>query len=231
MEIWNKVKERVESKQRVKKTTDKLSPLSGKVKCAICGKSMKRNVYYNKKRTIQYYGLQCATYKIGAMNCPNVHTMSGLVLEREIVSQLNELIKKFSDQDKIEIQDESQAKINKCTEDLAKISKQISEKETKLEHLYEDKLDGIISKEQFISFNQKIGEEISRLKETMSFIETEKKQYQLSHQDSTRIKEAIKKYSQIDVLTKDIVDEFIKAVYIGELIEGYKRKVTIEWKF
>lgn len=231
MEIWNKVKERVESRQRVKKTTDKLSPLSGKVKCAVCGKAMKRNVYYNKKRTIQYYGLQCATYKIGAMNCPNVHSISGLVLEREIVSQLNELIKKFSDQDKIEIQDETQTNINKCTEDIIKISKQISEKENKLERLYEDKLDGIISKEQFISFNQKITDEIERLKSNQQFIEAKKKQYQSSYRDNEHIKEAIKKFSQIDVLTKDVADEFIKTVYVGEVIEGHKRQVTIEWKF
>ncbi|MCM1328315.1 MAG: recombinase family protein [Ruminococcus sp.] len=231
MDMWNRVKARVESRQRVQKTTNRISPLSGKVKCAVCGKAMKRNVYYNKKRTIQYYGLQCATYKIGAMNCPNTHTISGLNLEKEILSQLNELIAKFNNQDKIEIQDEAQINIQRCAADIAKISKQISEKEIKLERLYEDKLDGIISKEQFISFNQKISEEISRLKESMAFIETEKKQYQLSCQDSKRIEEAIKKYSQIDVLTKEIVDEFIKTVYVGEKVEGQKRKVTIEWKF
>lgn len=232
METWNKVKERVESKQRVSKTTDKLSPLSGKVKCAVCGKPMKRNVYYNKKRTIQYYNLQCATYKIGAMNCPNTHCISGLVLEREILSQLNELIKKYSNQDKIKIQDETQANINKCIKEINRLSNLIYDKENKLANLYDDRLDGIITKEQFVSYNQKFTTELNQLKSNIENIKCDLKLYKHnsinSNQDS---KELINKYLHIDNLTKDVADKFIKNVYIGELIEGQSRQVSIEWNF
>ena len=92
METWERVQERLHSNTRAGKRSQELSPLSGKVKCAICGRPMKRNVYYNKAKTIQYYGLQCATYKTGAMNCPNQKSISGLVLEQKILDELNTII-------------------------------------------------------------------------------------------------------------------------------------------
>ena len=85
-ETWSRTQERLNSHVRVGKRSQELSPLSGKVKCAVCGRPMKRNVYYNKAKTIRYYNLQCATYKTGAMNCPNRTSISGLVLEQHILN-------------------------------------------------------------------------------------------------------------------------------------------------
>lgn len=67
-DIWLRVQERLNSHTRVGKRSQELSPLSGKVKCAVCGRPMKRNVYYNKSKTIKYYGLQCATYSDVKLN-------------------------------------------------------------------------------------------------------------------------------------------------------------------
>ena len=82
-ETWARTQARLRSNGRVGKRSQELSPLSGKVKCAVCGRPMKRNVYYNKAKTIKYYGLQCAAYKTGAMNCTNKKSISGLVLEKK----------------------------------------------------------------------------------------------------------------------------------------------------
>ena len=229
---WNKVKERVESRQRVKKTTDKLSPLSGKVKCAVCGKPMKRNVYYNKKHTIQYYGLQCATYKIGAMNCPNTHTISGLVLEREILSQLNSFIEQYNKQDEIQIQNETQNNIDKCVKEVNRISYLISNKENKLTQLYDDKLDGIITKEQFIIHNQKLLEEIERLKSDKENIGNKLKIYKQNlSKNNQDLNAMIKKYSHFDTITRDAAEAFISSIHIGSLADNQDRLITIKWRF
>ena len=66
---------------------------------------MKRNIYYNKAKTIKYYNLQCATYKTGAMNCPNKTSMSGLVLERKILDELNAIIERYCQTDRIDFTD------------------------------------------------------------------------------------------------------------------------------
>lgn len=82
-DTWLRSQERLSSHTRSSRSSQELSPLSGKVKCAVCGRPMKRNVYYNKAKTIKYYGLQCATYKTGAMNCPNIKSISGKALEEK----------------------------------------------------------------------------------------------------------------------------------------------------
>lgn len=98
-ETWARTQARLRSNGRVGKRSQELSPLSGKVKCAVCGRPMKRNVYYNKAKTIKYYGLQCATYKTGAMNCTNKKSISGLVLEKKILDELNSIVEQYCQAD------------------------------------------------------------------------------------------------------------------------------------
>ena len=57
-ETWARAQERLNSNTRVGKRSKELSPLAGKLRCAVCGRPMKRNVYYNSKRTIKYYNVQ-----------------------------------------------------------------------------------------------------------------------------------------------------------------------------
>jgi hypothetical protein len=56
-----------------------------------------------KAKTIKYYGLQCATYKTGAMNCPNTRTMSGKVLEQTVLDELNSIIAQYCQSDEIHL--------------------------------------------------------------------------------------------------------------------------------
>lgn len=56
-EIWERTQERLNSRTRSSRVSQELSPLSGNVGCAVCDRPMKRNVYYNKAKTIRYYGL------------------------------------------------------------------------------------------------------------------------------------------------------------------------------
>ncbi len=94
-DTWERVQERFNSRIRASRNSQELSPLSGKIRCAVCGRPMKRNVYYNKAKTIQYYGLQCATYKTGAMNCMNTKTLSGKTLEQKIIDELNSIVEQY----------------------------------------------------------------------------------------------------------------------------------------
>lgn len=103
IDLWNQAQERLKSRSRSSKITLEPSLLSSKVKCAVCGAPMKRNVYYNTDRSIKYYNLKCGTYKIGVMNCENQSAISGLQLENAILEQLNELIYNYCDADKIQI--------------------------------------------------------------------------------------------------------------------------------
>ena len=49
-ETWARTQTRRSSNTRVGSRMQELPPLSGKVRCAVCGRPMKRNVYYNKAK-------------------------------------------------------------------------------------------------------------------------------------------------------------------------------------
>lgn len=227
---WQKVQERLQGRVRVDTITQTLSPLAGKVKCAVCGKPMKRNVYYNKKRTIQYYGLQCGTYKIGAMNCANTKSISGMQLEAFLIQQINTHIRQFCYTNKLTLLDKHQEKIDTLTGTINLYKEQITDKENKVTKMYEDYLDGTISAEQYKIISNKFTDSIAELKAKCENI-----QGQIAHIESIKSEEAdkkaiIDKYLYVDKLTREIVDDFIDTVYIGEYEAGKDRKITIDWK-
>lgn len=227
---WQKVQERLQGRVRVDTITQTLSPLAGKVKCAVCGKPMKRNVYYNKKRTIQYYGLQCGTYKIGAMNCANTKSISGMQLEAFLIQQINTHIRQFCYTNKLTLLDKHQEKIDTLTGTINLYKEQIADKENKVTKMYEDYLDGTISAEQYKIISKKFTDTIAELNAKCENI-----QGQIAHIESIKSEEAdkkaiIDKYLYVDKLTREIVDDFIDTVYIGEYEAGKDRKITIDWK-
>ncbi len=227
---WNKLQARFESRQRVSKITQELTPLSGKVKCAVCGKAMKRNVYWNKAHTIKYYGLQCGTYKNGAMNCANVKNISGLQLEAFLVEQINTQIRKYCHADKVTLIDKSKDKIQELTDTLSKYTEQVKDKQTKMTRVYEDCIDNIISVEQYKVISEKISEDIAELENRCKNVQSQiKKAEDLRTQEADK-KALIHKYLYVDKLTNEVADDFIESILIGEYEKGKDRKITINWK-
>lgn len=229
-DIWDKTQERLNSRKRVDKITQTLSPLSGKVKCALCGKPMKRNVYYNTKRTKLYYGLQCATYKTGAMNCVNEKSISGLQLEKFLVQQINEHIKEFCCTDSITLCNTYQQKIEVLKNNLVLINEQILTNENKLEKIYDDYLSEVITVEQYKIFSKKYTDIITDLKSDSEKIQTQIKQLEKNKASTLDKKNTIKKYTNIEKLSHEIVNVFIDTVLIGVCDENNNREITINWK-
>lgn len=227
---WLETQKKLGEKTRACRTTQELAPLSGKVRCMVCGTAMKRNIYYNKKRTIQYYNLICGTYANGAVSCNNTASISGLNLDAVLIRQINEWLKKYCEQDKIEIFSEHEVKLARINSEAETINSDKIKIENKLNSLYEDKLDEIITKEQFISFNRKYEKEIASLNEKLKILEQQAEAIGKASLNDESRKELIERYTDINKLTRVIVDEFIDTVYIGEKADGNKREVTVHWK-
>jgi DNA invertase Pin-like site-specific DNA recombinase/uncharacterized LabA/DUF88 family protein len=229
-QIWTKTQDKLAGKNRVCRTTQEVSPLSGLVKCAVCGKPMKRNVYYNKARTIQYYNLTCGTYKVGAMNCQNAASISGLQLESALVAQINSWIADYCNLDKIEIKSEHDLKIARLNIDLEMLQSAINKIDTKSANLYEDKIEGVITKEQFVAFSKKFEKEAADLKSKQKSIEQQIEAVKEMSVDSSHREKLVQKYAKIDKLTRLVAEEFIESVLIGEKFDGQEREITVNWK-
>lgn len=230
MEAWNRAQERLRSNTRVGKRSQELSPLSGKVKCAVCGRPMKRNVYYNKAKTIRYYGLQCATYKTGAMNCPNKKTISGLTLERKILDALNEIIEQYCESDEIRLTDIRREQIADLEKRLAALEQKYNAAKKRLVSMYKDKLDGVISDADFAVFRESLDAEEQALAAQMADVGQQLAECRKRQEDAESQRALILKYTHFDQLDRSIADEFIDTVGIGMADENGEREIHIRWK-
>lgn len=229
-DTWSRTQERLNSHARVGKRSQELSPLSGKVKCAVCGRPMKRNIYYNKAKTIKYYGLQCATYKTGAMNCPNRSSISGLVLEQKILYELNVIVEQYCQADELQFIDIHSEHLKELEKKLSVLTERQSFAKDRLVKMYKDKLDGIISDQDFALFRNSLCDEEQEITER---IEEAGRQIAECHEriENTEGQRAvIEKYTHFDKLDRMIADEFIDYIEIGMTDENGIREIHIHWK-
>ncbi|MBP3761673.1 MAG: recombinase family protein [Ruminococcus sp.] len=229
-ETWSRTQDRLNSHSRVGKRSQELSPLSGKIKCAICGRPMKRNIYYNKAKTIKYYGVQCASYKTGAMNCPNTKSLSGLILERKIVDELNDIIEKYCQSDEIKFTDIYGEQEEILENNLRKLKIQQDSTKKRLVAMYKDKLDGIISDEEYILFRENLNSEEQEISRRITEINLQIKEYAERMENAESQKLLIEKYTHFEKLDRSIADEFIELVEIGTVQEDGGREIHIHWK-
>ena len=229
-ETWTRTQERLNSNGRVGKRSQELSPLSGKVKCACCGRPMKRNVYYNKAKTIKYYNLQCATYKTGAMNCPNKTSISGLVLEKHILDELNAIVEQFCNADEIKLADIHSEQLKELERRLSALEERHNSAKKRLLVMYKDKVDGVISDEDYFLFRQSFSEEEQELSARIADTSQQIEECRDHIRNSEGQKAIIEKYTHFDKLDRNIADEFIDYIEIGETCESGEREIHIHWK-
>jgi len=229
-ETWERSQERLNSHTRVGKRSQELSPLSGKVKCACCGRPMKRNVYYNKAKTIKYYGLQCATYKAGPMNCPNKSSISGLILEKHILTELNAIIANYCQADAIQLTDIHSKQLMELELRLCTLDDRHRSAKERLVKMYKDKLDGIISDEDYSLFRQSLSHEETVLSEQITEVKGQIEDCRKRQESAESQKAIIEKYTHFDKLDRSVADEFIDFIEIGMTDENGGREINIHWK-
>ena len=191
---------------------------------------MKRNVYYNKAKTIKYYGLQCAAYRTGAMNCPNKSSISGLVLEQKILNELNAIVERYCQTDKIGFTDVYGEQLRQLKADLAKLQERHSSAEKRLVSMYKDKLDGTVSDEDYALFRQALTAEEQDISARINDITEQISSCQERIMNAEEQKAFIAKYTHFDKLDRTLADEFIDCIDIGMTDENAEREVHIHWK-
>lgn len=229
-DTWTRTQARLQSNTRVGSRMQELSPLSGKVRCAVCGRPMKRNVYYNTSRTIKYYGLQCATYKTGAMNCPNTRTMSGKVLEQMILDELNSIISQYCQSDEIRFTDLYAEQLRELESGLAKLREKQAAAKNRLVAMYKDKLDGAISAADYSLFRDSLTAEEHETADRIKAAQKQIADCRERMKNAESQKALIEQYSHFDRLDRSVSDEFIDYIEIGLPDDDGQREIHIHWK-
>ncbi|MBQ9906115.1 MAG: recombinase family protein [Oscillospiraceae bacterium] len=228
-ETWARAQERLHSRARVGSRMQELPPLSGKVRCAVCGRPMKRNVYYNKSKTIKYYGLQCASYKTGAMNCPNAKTMSGMVLEETILAELNRIVGQYCQSDEIRFTNLYEEQLTVLENSLAKLNEKQTAAQNRLVQMYKDKLDGLLSEADYSLFRQHLTEEEQEIARRMKEIKRQIKDTREQMKQAAGQQALPEQYMHFDILDRTVADEFLSYIEIGLTDETGQREIHIHW--
>ena len=227
---WYAVQELLRSKtHRGSTVTGETPALSGKVKCAICGRPMKRGTYYNKQHTKRYYNLRCASFQKGTDCCPNCSAMSGLELEQQLVEAINAHVAEYCDMDSLVLADRVMEQIENSRKAIVDIDERIAKRQTFISRTYEDRLEGRISPEDYELYTAKFRSEIEKLKE--------ERDKQSAHIDNLRTglmtteskAQKLAGFCKIDKLDFEVVNEFISNVYIGAKEPDGTREIRIDW--
>lgn len=211
--------------------------LAGKLICADCGSTMQRSGASRDGRT---HYLRCkVAAKTRRRDC-TPHCISQEKIEGIIKLRLQELISgSMKDNDGKEIVNEVYNQINTTKNLQAKKQKQLSEVEFKIKGIqknitltYADKLIGAISENDYIAFKEVFEEEKQSYIRKKEFLEKELADYEVQLSTHENIDTLLEKYKKIDVLTHEIINDFISAIIIGEKDPiSNEQEITINWLF
>jgi len=234
METWNTVSSLFRKRTRQQKNGE-VHVLSRKVYCSECQKVFSKNV--GKSNGNVYYYLNCKSNQKNA-SCENKYAIRLDYLEELIVNEINKIIKKYSDKSSIETALQDYEKLEEKTDkkkvflekEIEQLNKSIEDKQKLYKPMYEDKLKGIISEEEFIMLRDIFHEELETLKKRLLTIEEELEKEATKENKKLSIEVLIKKYNQVTTLNRVMVEEFINKIYIGiKNKETKEREICIEW--
>lgn len=204
-----------------------------KARCANCGDTM-RSGKTSPKRGGKHY-LQCANRHIAKDACIGSFIAVDK-LEQLVMEELKRLSAEYLDKDElernIEFCENLQEQKARLRTDLAVYQKKIEEYAKGIRELYMDKVRGLISEGDFADLSKGFSAERTRLERVV--VETEKQLVQLEENiaagDNRR--ELIEQYTNLDHLTREVVETLIDYISVGKRIPGTKDvPVEIHWNF
>ena len=230
-ETFNKVQTYIKERTKPIKTTGIVHLFSGKVYCLEC------QSYMRKKNSKTHEYLLCSKNKDIYDNCSNKASIRYDLLSSIILDAINKKIQKFYDKEKLNKlvstnkKKKYKQKIKALEEQKLVIESQIAKTHNYLKNIYEDKVNGIITTNQFkdllITYTSNENEYQSQIKS----INNEITYYQVKEESNTN-QEVFNKYLKLNELNRVIIDEFIDKIYIGKINTlTNRRDIKIKWNF
>lgn len=226
IDLWNTVQNLISQKNRPFKA-GKIGLFAGKVKCINCGFVMR-----SSKTNGKAY-LKCSTKHFGT--CEGAF-ISVEKLEQIVFNELRSLQYNFIDIDMIyknvNIYEKFKKQIKHIEYDIKLYEKKYNDYLKYIKQLYIDKLNGIITQNEYIEFFSDFNSNKKRLENLI--------QENKNHLDSIKEfvnfkknnKKIINEYLNFQTLSREIIEIFIDYIYVGKRLKGLKEiPVHIHWNF
>jgi len=232
-ETFSKVEIAMKERTKPMKNTGKMHNFSGKVFCLECGRYLRKK---NNSKGKEY--LVCSNNRDGYNDCINKFSIRYDVLEDIVLNSINEKIKQYYDKEKLKQEDNKNTKsrftdkINALKSQKNELEKKLSKTRNYLKSLYEDKVNGVVTSEQFKELITDYNNNEKIYKDHIEQINNDIKFYKTKECAISNNEEIFNKYQHLNELNRIIVDEFIEKIFIGELKkETNNRSIQIQWNF
>ena len=227
-------------RQSKRRPTDmgEMSPLSGMLYCADCGKKMylcrcsttKQSEYFN-----------CSSYRKTLKRTCTSHQITVKAITALIQDDLRRTIQFAKSQNERFLQTLQSSTESKTKKEIKENLKEIETSEERIEKLdkiieslYEDKVEGKISEERYLKMSDTYESEQSALKERVKTLKSEIEKAKEQDDKILDFMMLIHKYSSFEKLTPEILRSFIDKVIVHEKtkVDGhYRQTVEIVYNF
>ncbi len=228
-ELWDRVQILIKEKSKPF-SSGQIGLFARKVKCMYCGYTLR-----SSKHTSGEYYLQCPTRHVSKEACQG-SMISVNVLERVVLKELRELSKKYIDENYIAEHTEFNSRITEQIEIKENLISDYQQKSNEcsegIKSLYIDKVKGLITEDIFIDLTKNLHADKNRAEEmilTLSEQIEELKQKLFCAEGKEKL---IKQYTNVEKITREIVDTMIDYIEVGKRIPGTReRPINIYWNF
>lgn len=229
---FNKVQVAMKQRTKPMKINDIVHLFSGKVFCLECSH------YMRKKNSTKHEYLVCSSNRDGYDDCANKESIRYDKLANVILDSINKKINCFYDKNilnnlnKKKNESKFKDKIYLLEKQKIELEKEITKTRNYLKSLYEDKVNGIITPDQFKDLIANYNENEDKYKNQIKAINNEISYYKVKEESLKDNEKIFSKYKKIKELNRVVVDEFIDKIYIGKINhETNSRDIQIKWNF
>ena len=244
-ELWDRVRE-VENSVSNGKTmkTGYVNPLCGLMFCADCGFKMQvATTWRGIKKTpdaVPYRSYNCTSYRLFGKNACDSHYITERCIEKLIVDNIRLMARLVIDDEEaarkrfLAIKNQGDAeKTANCRKNLAANQKRISELQGLIQSVYEDKYLGKITETSCGVLLGKYETELKALQEEQAKLTARLDTEKQNAEDVDKFIERVKKYADVQKLTREMCLELIEYITIDKHPSDRKaeRDIHIYYKF
>lgn len=242
-ELWDRVREMEQSVSQGKRNSDGyVANLSGLIYCQNCGNKVRlcwNNTRHQRGGPREFYrhNFNCTSYlKYGKRYCPShyikMKDMERIVLE-DIRSMASLVVKDEDSARKKFLAHKAKNHEEKYAVDTKKLTEgryRLQKLDTLIQNIYEDKVLGKVSEDvaikliaKYESEQNELSVEVAELEETLSTIRQDE-------EDVTLFIDRLKKYTDVQELTREMCLELIEYITLDAYVEGQPREIYIYYK-
>lgn len=232
-ETWDAVQKILKAKSRVPPEKKQRHLTAGKTYCGECGSRLVSSGGRSGKRNTTY--LCCSKHNLWKESCSGARIEASR-LEQILLDQINSLTSRFYDEayllehiDFSPLQPDS--RLSRLKSGLRSIQDRLTALERKKDILYADKLDGILSNEQYKAFLTRQETEAESLRLRRQALAAEISSMEEQEPNPACKSDILEHFRSPGALTLDMVDQLVESVYVYKRRKGEPQKITINWNF